>query len=381
MDQLTHTLPIGDQESILLVANSPSIGGGNRSLLLLATNLRNMKYPVHIAIPNDGEMSDECAKQGFHAVCHHPPPPSISPVQLIRNIAGWRGILKSTRPTLVHTNDVSTARSIGIAAYTTRTPVVCHIRFPPDAGTIDWAFRRVPAPAAFILNSRATLRECEREIRHSCPKSRISVVHNAVDTTVFAPGELPPHQLPRIGILANLIPLKGHLDFIEMASILTKGGTNAEFWIIGEDIHEQGTKPSLQKRVSDLGLEGIVRFLGHQRDVPSILNQLSVLVCASHEEPFGRCIIEGMACGVPVVATKVGGIPEIVDHNKTGLLVPPRSPKKLASAVNELLTTPRLCQQFKKAGRDLVVDRFTPYRITMDILSTYANVLAEPSNR
>ena len=171
--------------------------------------------------------------------------------------------------------------------------------------------------------------------------------------------------------MANLVPVKGHLDFIEMARTLLDAGTRAEFCIVGDDIHQAGYRELLERRVRELGLDDIVTFVGFRRDVPAVLRELTVLVCSSHVEPFGRSIIEAMAAGVPVVATRVGGIPEIIEDRDSGLLVPPRDPAALASAVTRLLDDPELRRRLTASARRRVESSFSAAAQVDRILGLY----------
>jgi alpha-maltose-1-phosphate synthase len=106
-----------------------------------------------------------------------------------------------------------------------------------------------------------------------------------------------------------------------------------------------------------------------------LLNELDVLVCPSHVEPFGRCLIEAMACEKPVVATRVGGIPEVVDDGTTGILVPPNSPELLATAVASLLNDAELSVRMGQAGRARVENHFAADAHVAAVLEVYGEVL------
>ena len=178
-----------------------------------------------------------------------------------------------------------------------------------------------------------------------------------------------------MGILANLLPVKGHFDFLEMARILVERQYDVKFPIIGADIHQTGYEREIRTRIKDLGLSDRVDMLGHRNDVPQLLQQLDVLVCSSHVEPFGRCLVEGMSCGLPIVATRVGGIPEVVDDVVTGFLVPPKSPANLAIAVEKLLNDATLRKAMGHAGRKKVEREFTLTTHVERMVSLYDSIL------
>lgn len=160
-----------------------------------------------------------------------------------------------------------------------------------------------------------------------------------------------------------------------MASILTKQGAELEFVAVGEDIHQSGYGQELRTEVRRVGLSDRFSFLGHRSDVPDVLRSLDILVCCSHEEPFGRCIVEAMACSLPVVATAVGGIPEVVADGETGYLVPPHRPELLAGRVCELLAKPDQQTQMGAAGHQRAVKMFSAESHAAKMLEIYKSVI------
>ena len=343
----------------LLIASSGNFGGGNRCLLTLAKLLRERDVAPTIVVPCDGKMADACHAVGVAYVVHETAQPSWrDPISTLRSHRKWSRILAESRCSIVHANDIFSARSVSLAAWQRRVPVLCHIHFPPKKDAIRWAFRRLPKPMTFVFNSHATFSECGEAVRNSCPTSTTAVIHNAPDLRQFRPQQRRNGNT-KIGIVANLIPIKGHEDFLRMASILDSDGLSAEYWVIGGDIHQSGYGAKLARICSELGLDRRVRFLGHRSDVEELLPELDVVVCASHREPFGMCVVEAMACEIPVVATNVGGIPSIVKDGKTGFLVPPQSPSRLAECVARLARDHRMRTSMGLAARRRVETEFS----------------------
>ena len=358
----------------LLLSNSPQVGGGNRSLLLLANGLQSVGTSVRIVTPAEGPMAEVCRTEGLPYQVNSTGELSWRfPRQAWLSYRRWRKLLRASNARIVHANDILTARSVAIAAWRLGLPVVCHVRFAPGSGAAAWAFRRLPKPAAFIFNSHALQAECGPDIEKSCPKARQYVIHNAVDLKRFYPRAKRTRK-NRVGILANLMPVKGHRDYLQMARLLADRGVSVEHWIIGEDIHETGYRVELELLRCQLNLCESVKFLGHRSDVPELLTELDALVCASHVEPFGRCLIEAMACEIPVVATRVGGIPEVVNHGQTGLLVTKESPGAMADAVSRLLGDPALSARMGKAGKKRVDECFTSDAHTAAVMDVYRTI-------
>ncbi len=345
---------------VLFLANAGHIGGGNRSLLTIAEELSRREHDVAVVIPEAGPMQDACQAVALPCRLQYYQQPSWSaPIPTWKGYRSWKRLLGEFRPDIIHANDLIPARSVALAAHNTKIPVICHVRYPPDPKQVAWTFRLLPKPQVFLFNSKALQNEVGPHVKSSCPKAKQGVLYNALSLDQFQPEKKDPYP-KRVGIVANLMPVKGHKDFLTMARDLIRRGIDAEFWLIGSDIHNTGYGKELENFTAEIGLNGQAKFLGHCPNVPELINQLDVVVCASHVEPFGRCLIEAMACARPVVATAVGGIPEVVGNSGgAGFLVPPRAPTEMADAVGRLLNDETLCTQMGKVGRQRVLDMFT----------------------
>jgi glycosyltransferase involved in cell wall biosynthesis len=138
----------------------------------------------------------------------------------------------------------------------------------------------------------------------------------------------------------------------------------------------EGYADRLMRRAVDLGLGGRVHFLGNRDDVPEILAALDVLVhVPSAPEPFGRVVAEAMAVGKPVIAARAGGLPEIVEDEVTGLLVPPGDVAATAAALTRLLRDPALRARLGAAGRRQAEQRFDPGMHAERVMAAYREVL------
>jgi glycosyltransferase involved in cell wall biosynthesis len=160
---------------------------------------------------------------------------------------------------------------------------------------------------------------------------------------------------PLISIIGRLAPVKGHRVFLESARKVLAARPDAEFWIIGAgDLRDQ-----LEATAQRLGLKSAVSFLGYRADACYAMAISDVVVCASFYESFPRVVLEALVAERPVVATSVGGIPEIVMDGKTGVTVPAADPHRLAEAVLRLINQPKLARRLATAGRNLVAEHYT----------------------
>lgn len=360
--------------NVLYGLNSAAVGGGNRSLLALWSGLRKCEVGVHAIVPGCGEMSRLCREAGVPITVIPPVEPSLrQPWGTLRTSARLLHAARSSKSDLLHSNELRAARRGALIAKILRVPHVCHVRFRAEPQYLTWVFRGLPKPDLFVFNSYALQRELGASLAKVSPRTKQEVVHNGVDLDLFRP--LDAASRNRVGILANLVPVKGHEDFLEMARILEQQGVPATYQIIGDDALRSGYADHLKHRARELGLEGRVEFLGFRNDVPRLLRELDVVVCPSHEEPFGRSVIEAMACAKPVVATNVGGIPEIIENDVSGFLVPARSPQDLAATVQRLLELPELRRRIGHDARKRVEKSFSNEEHVRRIHEIYQRLL------
>ncbi|TMG24538.1 MAG: glycosyltransferase [Chloroflexi bacterium] len=165
-------------------------------------------------------------------------------------------------------------------------------------------------------------------------------------------GMEPGAQL--VGVVARLEPEKGHPTLLEAWPKVLQSCPEAYLLIIGEG----SRRAELERQVSELRIAHRVVFTGRRDDIPAVTAALEIAVLPSYREAQGLTILEAMALRRPVVASAVGGIPEMIEDGLTGLLVPPRDPEALATAIVRLLRDHSLADTLGRAGHDMVHDRF-----------------------
>ncbi len=163
------------------------------------------------------------------------------------------------------------------------------------------------------------------------------------------------HASPLIGVVGRLVRTKGLEFFLEAAAHVVTRFPSARFLIVGESCVEPSYRLELEQRARNLNLTGRIIFTGQRNDVPQIMREIDVSVLPSLTESFSNTLLESMANGLPVVATNVGGNPEIVSDGVNGILVPPGEPAALSHAMVELLQQPELARRLGKAAREKVV--------------------------
>ncbi len=360
---------------VAYLLNSSQLGGANRSMLTLWNGLGDMTVKPLIFCPSSGPMISLIENVGLpYHIYHYFQPSWKQPIKSYIQRHLWTRTFRSNNISLIHANDLFNGRSVILASYSLEIPLLCHVRFPPTEEYCFWAFKNLPKPDGFIFNSKALQAQIGPFLQEACPKSLQWVVYNGVDLAALKVDVSSQNTKPRVGIIANLQQVKGHEDFIHMASILLRRGHEVVFDIVGGDIHQSGREEKLKRLVYDLGITESMFFHGNVKEVYTTIQQLDIVVCASHVEPFGRCVIEAMACGKPVVATHVGGIPEIIINNENGLLVSPQEPEGLANAVELLLDSHEMRKQMGVAGRERVEKTFSMETHVGAIMDIYREV-------
>ena len=276
-------------------------------------------------------------------------------------------------------NDTRSALYTSVGATLTRVPYVWHVRDLVGSGSRLERLALRLRPAAWIANSHAVSSSL---VRLGCESARVVVIHNGVDVDRFQPttsgvtirGELAiDESTVLVGAIGRLVPWKALETLLEAAAHLRVRVPMATYLIVGDVVTDPANRPaavryreSLLTLRDNLGLGDRVHFLGDRADVPRILAGLDVLVHTAVDEPFGRVLIEAMAAGKPVVATRGGGVAEIVEDGVTGYLVPPRDDAAVAERI-ALLADERRRSAMGQAGRNRALTHFT--------LDAYGNAL------
>lgn len=375
--------------SILFVDHSHALGGAEHSLLLLLQHLDTAVWQPHLACP-DGKLAEKAQPLDI----------PWEPIDLprLRASAGFLGdwlgtarqlaqIANRTNATAIYANTVRAALYAALAAKMSKRPFIWHMRDfwlsenEPRFRQLDWAMKSVLCRTAshIITNSAATA-------GHLPCAQKITVVYNGIepgrfavaqDTAAFRQQHAIPANAPLVGMVGRLRPWKGQERFIQMAAAVTTTQPDTHFVIVGgspfavEDDYPQ----KLRQLAQASNLTHCLHFTGQLPDVRPALAALDIFVHPGEPEPFGLVNIEAMAAGKPVVALAHGALPEIVVHQKTGLLVPPGNVNELARAVNTLLADSPLQQQFGRAGQMRVKEQFTIQQTAVQIAAVLKKVV------
>ncbi len=358
---------------VLQILPSLEVGGVERGVLDLA---RAMKKEGHdcVVISSGGELVQELQKMG---VSHHTLPvhqKSFFSLFLVPKIAD---IIRRERIDIIHARSRVPAWLAWFAARQTGKPFVttCHGYYSKHflSRVMGWGKR-------VIVISRVIGRHMMDDF--GVPPERIRMVHRGIDLSqfiFFGKRFEEKQKVLRIVNVGRFSPIKGQVEFLRAIHELRRRIPQIEAWLVGSETKGK-TKytQKIHQTIQQLGLGSCVKLLGTRRDVAEIVAQADLLVLSTLvPEAFGRVIIEAGAVGTPVIATRVGGVLDVIDHGENGLLVPPGEIQAMAEAMVELLTDREKAKRFSLNLREKIEKQFTLEGMTQKTLAVYREVERE----
>jgi glycosyltransferase involved in cell wall biosynthesis len=351
--------------------------GGQNQVLLTVNGLRAMGHRAALVAHPGGELRRRAA-EGLELI-------PLAPRTEMDLTAAWRfaRVVQRLDPDVIHAHDphgigmASLALSLGAASVKGRHPPVLvasrRVDFHLRGNSFSrWKHRQVDC---FIAASEAIR---QMLVSDGVPPEQTVTVHEGIDVDhVVAASPVNvheafwlPHDAPVVGNVAALVPHKGQRHLIEAAHLVVQELPDARFVILGEgELREQ-----LERQVRDYHLEKHVLLPGFRTDVIGCIKGFDLFVMSSVTEGLGTSLLDAMACARPIVATRAGGIPEIVEHGVNGLLVEPRDHHGLADAIVRMLKDEPLRRRMGDAGFARVQERFTVERMLAGTLAVYERV-------
>jgi glycosyltransferase involved in cell wall biosynthesis len=388
---------------VLYVSHTGHVSGAERSLLDLLVALPPEVAPA-LACPEDGPLAGRARAAGVRTVGITGTAGSLrlgvrqtprALAEMARTAFEVGREVDRLRPGLLHANSIRAGLVALPAGRVRRRPVVVHVRDRlPRGGAADTSIRLVArGAAAIVANSRYTA----EGVTALVPGAAVTVVHNAVDLERFDPGRADreatraalgiPREAFAVGVVGQITPWKGQLEAVEAVAGLA-ADRDVRLLLVGEAkfvdaatrFDNRAYVRRIEEAVARTGLGDRVALLGEREDVPAVLAALDTLLVPSWEEPFGRVVLEGMAMGVPVVATRVGGPAEVIADGRDGLLVAPREPAAWTAALRRLAGDPGLRDALARGGRRRAAD-FSPARHAEAVAAVYRRLGPWPPGR
>ena len=351
--------------------------GGQNQVLLTVNGLREIGHRAALVAHPDGELRRRAA-EGLELI-------PLAPRAELDLSAAWRlaRLVKRLRPEVVHAHDAhgvamaSLALSLGGAAQSPVLVASRRVDFHLRQNSFSrWKHRQVDC---FICASEAIR---QMLVADGVPAERTVTVHEGIDidhVRAAPPVNVHeafwlPHNAPVVGNIAALVPHKGQRHLIEAARLVVQRMPDVRFLILGEgELREM-----LERQVREYRLEKHVFLPGFRTDVLGCLKSFDLFAMSSVTEGLGTALLDAMACGKAIVATRTGGIPEVVDDGVTGKLVGPRDHAAMAQAILELLNDHAGRERMGDAGRARVEASFTVERMIAGTAAVYARLAGTP---
>ncbi len=351
---------------VLVVVGALGVGGTENHLLQVLPRLAAHGIDIRVrALSGGGPIAGRLRAAGVAVTTpSDAPPPRALARRLVAGLRAWPSLLamrRGWRPHVVHFF-LSEPYLLGVWPFLggtrikrvmSRRSLNLYQRARPALARLEhWLHGRMDA---LVGNAQAVLADLVAE---GVPRAKLELIRNGIDLSRFAPDDAARRaKRAALGLaadevavvcVANLIAYKGHADLVDAIAALPAGSATARVFCAGRD---DGIGAALRARAEQAGVAAKFVWLGPHDDVPGLLAAADIAVLASHEEGFPNAAIEAMAAGLPLAATRAGGIPEAVVEGVTGLLVPPRDPAALAAALACLIGDPALRAELGKAGR------------------------------
>lgn len=349
------------------------------SLLQLVTSLDRKRFDPYVITTGEGPLVERLKEAEIPTESIHMPYLSRHGRQAVNFMARLLPIsfqlaqlIRKEGFELVYNNTLLNPYG-AIAAALANTPCVWHVR---EVGR-DSILRKALIRFTGLLSTRVVVvSHSVSELYRGNSKARLRVVYNGIDTRYFDPALQDPREAreefaikpsqPVIAFVGRLHPSKHHHDALKAVAELKGRWPDLLLLIVGDGPEEE----HLRRVVEGLGLEKNTRFAGYHNDVRTALAASDVLVLPSEHEAFGRVVIEAMAMEKPVVATNVGGLPELITP-ETGRLVPVGDCRALAEALTFFLEDPERTKGMGKVARQRVVMRFSIERYVEGMVSVF----------
>jgi glycosyltransferase involved in cell wall biosynthesis len=385
-----------DKIRVLRVIGRLNIGGPSIHVVNLAAGLDPSRYEQLLVIghesPAEGSMLDYALSRGVWPTVI---PEIVTAFSLAprdaRALVKLYALIRREKPHIVHTHTAKAGFLGRVAARLAGVPVIVHTfhghvlhgYYGPMKNEL---LRRVEQSLAWVSDRLVTVSEQVKNelVGYGIAKAeKISVVPLGFDLDPFLNSHAQQGEFRRemglsdehklVGIVGRIFPIKNHALFLESAARIAAQEPAARFVVVGDGVF----RPNLENQARELGITDRVLFTGWRRDLPRIYADLNVLVVSSDNEGTPVSAIEAMASSRPVVATRVGGLPDLIEDQKTGRLVPPRDAEALGSAVLDLLNNRQTACELGQNAMEAVRQRFTVQRLLSDMDHLYTELLEE----
>ena len=371
-----------------------NIGGPSLHVVNLNRELSSDRFESLLVTgrpnPGEGSLLDYAQENEVHpvAIPQMVGEASLGPRDIVALLKLYR-LLRVERPQIVHTHTAKAGFLGRLAARLAGVPVIVHtyhghVLHGYYGPFKSWLLRQMERRLARITDRLVAVSRLVKEdliAYRIAPAEKISVIPLGFDLEPFfdcrsLKGEFR-NELglgagdKLVGILGRIFPIKNHRLFLESAAQVAEQESSVRFVIVGDGI----LRREMERYAQNLGIRQQVIFTGWRRDLPRIYADLDLLVVSSNNEGTPVSAIEAMASGCPVVATRVGGLADVIQDAETGYLVPAKQPQRLTGAMLELIRDPQRAEQMGRLAQLSVKERFSLDRLLRDTENLYEELL------
>ncbi|PYX43034.1 MAG: glycosyl transferase family 1 [Acidobacteria bacterium] len=375
--------PAGRRRKVFYLVDSLNVGGTETQAVELALRLPVSEYEIMMGcLRAEGPLLEKLRGSAVNVREFHPSGGLDSAAGLYELIK-LAGYLRRERFRVVHTHDLW-SNLLGVpAARLARVPAIVSSR--RDLAHFDWYqgkrrhwLRRIQNLSGVVLANATPIRDALISEDRFAPE-KLRVIHNGVDTEKFQRAQRDRARLfPDVGneMLVVLVgnmhsDVKGHPWLIAAAPTVVREFPEVRFVFAGDG----ELRPTFAAQVAQLGLESTFKFLGRRSDIPEILASCDLAVLPSRAEGLPNAVLEYMAAGLPTIASRVGGMAELIQDGVTGLLVPAEDANALAGALLQFLRDPEQARQIANDGQRFAVENFSFERLIREIDELYGELL------
>ncbi len=362
--------------NILHTESSLGWGGQENRTLNELTGLRALGYQPLLTCPPNARLGVRAREAGFEVI-------DIAMRGALDLPALWklRRLMASRHIDIVNTHSGRDTQLAGMAARTLGKQRPRIVRTRHLALPISSLFSYVTLPDHVVTVSRFVASYLASA---KVPMERITAVPTGIDLSRYqttTPGSLRAElgladDTPLIGTVAILRRKKGHAELVEAIPTVLEKFPDAHFVFAGDGPQTE----NLNQRIAELGLTHNVHLLGLRRDVVNVLASLDLFILPTHQEALGTAFIEAAAMGVPAIASRIDGVPEVVCDGKTGLLVPVGDSTAIAASIIRLLSDTPLRKAMSAATRPWVEAHYSREVMVEGMLAVYQKLLAEKTD-
>ncbi len=359
------------------------IGGVEIATLRMIDATKERFRHIAFCLPDAAALRDSFDKLGIETITYAPPEPSLRhAVRFYKTSLVIARQIRQNAADIIHFSDEKAAYHNSFASLLARTRIVCHLRVSYPHLQLRQRLCLLPVQS-FIFVSK----EAKQSFAMALPDSKARVIYDAVEVPTADMAESNtsvrrelgvPAACVLVGMVARVSHQKDYFTLASAAADVLLKHPNTRFLIVGDnslvDLNRQHYGAVVQ-RLNELGIVDKFIFVGHRNDVPRLIAAMDICVLCTHREGFPLSILESMAMGKPVIATAVGGIPEIVDPGVTGYLHQHGNRDELADAIMRLIEDPKKANYIGLTACEHVRKNYSREKFADEISKVYSDVM------